>query len=349
MYMALQSYLDVLTHLEKQKRSKHLLLGNGFSVAYDANIFSYNALHDFISNSKDELLISLFAAIKTKNFELIMEQLTNFVDVLKALKPESELIDLLNQAKERLKFGLLEAIKTLHPEHVFKIDEQKSQNCANFLSNFLNNNGKIFSTNYDILLYWVLLRNQVPNHKDGFGRDQITPGDTENGIEAEYSELRWGRKSHEQNVFHLHGALPLFDARTEVIKEEYSNGTYILDQIKSRIDSGHYPIFVTAGNGDEKLEHITHNKYLANAYENLTKINGSLITFGFSFGPYDDHIIHAINRAAKFGSSTNGPLRSIYIGVYSDADAKWIESIEHKFGLKVNTFDAKTAPVWHGM
>lgn len=38
------SYSDVVKYLEKRKREKHLLLGNGFSIAYNPKIFSYNAL-----------------------------------------------------------------------------------------------------------------------------------------------------------------------------------------------------------------------------------------------------------------------------------------------------------------
>jgi len=90
--MALQSYAEVIAYLKDQKRKRHLLLGNGFSVAYDPNIFSYTALHKFIQESDDPLLTKLFGAIKTKNFELIMRQLGTFVEVLQAFEPDSTLI-----------------------------------------------------------------------------------------------------------------------------------------------------------------------------------------------------------------------------------------------------------------
>lgn len=44
----IQSYSDVLKHLHEKKRIHHLLLSNGFSVAYDKKIFSYNALNNLI-------------------------------------------------------------------------------------------------------------------------------------------------------------------------------------------------------------------------------------------------------------------------------------------------------------
>jgi len=68
----LKKYEEIIEYLNKKKREKHLLLGNGFSMAYDSKIFSYNALSDFIENLDDDLLKKLFATINTKNFELIM-------------------------------------------------------------------------------------------------------------------------------------------------------------------------------------------------------------------------------------------------------------------------------------
>ena len=112
------------------------------------------------------------------------------------------------------------------------------------------------------------------------------------------------------------------------------------------MEKGEYPIFVTAGDGQQKLKHIMHNRYLTYCYENFCEAEGSLVTFGFNFGPSDDHIIKAINRAAKHGRKSPDKLWSLYIGVYSDEDRKHIENIEGKFKCKVHIYAAKTAPVW---
>jgi hypothetical protein len=71
-----------------------------------------------------------------------------------------------------------------------------------------------------------------------------------------------------------------------------------------------------------------------------------LVTYGFSFGQYDEHIIDAINRAAKQGKKVPDKLWSIYIGVYSDKDRKHVEKIAGKFRCKVHIYDAKTANIW---
>lgn len=62
----LQSYENVINSLKKKNRQKHLLFGNGFSIAYDSKIFSYNALSDFIEESSNVLLKELFSVINTK-------------------------------------------------------------------------------------------------------------------------------------------------------------------------------------------------------------------------------------------------------------------------------------------
>lgn len=68
----LETYEDVLNYLESRRREKHLLMGNGFSMAYDYEIFSYNALYDFIDKVQDPTLSRLFEVINTKNFEQVM-------------------------------------------------------------------------------------------------------------------------------------------------------------------------------------------------------------------------------------------------------------------------------------
>jgi hypothetical protein len=346
--MALKRFQEVLQYLTKSKRTKHLLLGNGFSLAYDVNIFSYNALNTFIEKTENKLLLKLFEIVNTKNFELIMQQLDNFCRLAEEFTSDKKLKAKIEAASEALKKSLVDAVRELHPEHVFRIPQERSHCCAKFLGQFLNNDGHVFTTNYDILLYWVMMRNKdkIPNAIDGFGRyaeetDEYVPYE-----DLEFSDLVWGKHREEQNVHYLHGTLPLFDTGVSILKEEYDTQDMLLDKVKKRIENKDYPIFVTAGNGEQKLTHIMHNQYLTFCYDSLCSIEGSLITFGFNFGQYDEHIIEAINCAAKHGKKVQNRLWSIYIGVYSDNDRKHIESIANKFKCKVNLYDAKTANVW---
>ena len=344
----LPTYQNVIEYLAKEKnRPIHLLLGNGFSVAYDFEIFSYDALSIFIENSSDDLLKQLFNTVNTKNFEEIMRQLDLFAEFSEAFGAEESFITKVTESSEKLKQKLIDAVKSMHPKHVFKIPDEQSKSCCSYLEYYLNkNNGKIFSSNYDLLLYWVLVRNKCKNANDGFGRD--IENSTDHYIpseEVELSELRWGRNHKKQTIFYLHGALPLFDTGIEVVKEEY-DGEYLLEKIKNRINSKEYPIFVTAGTSKDKLTHIMHNRYLSFCYDELCKINGSLVTYGFSFSENDTHIIDAINKAAK-QPFDKGKLFSVYIGVYSDNDLAHIKNIKKLFKkVKPYIYNAKTVNAW---
>ena len=344
--MELMKFDEVINYLIKKKRTFSLLMGNGFSMAYDSEIFSYNALSRFLSSRDDPLINKLFDVIKTKNFEVVMQQLDTTLALLEAFDSSKALQESIRNASDKLKAGLLSSIHQLHPEHVFKIPEHKAEACATFLKLFINSGGHIFSTNYDMLLYWVLMRQHIDNATDGFGRELENTEEVLRGAEAEYGDLIWGPNKDHQNIHYLHGALHIFDVGVNIEKEQYSNDGFLIEKVKKRLEVGDYPIFVTAGNGDEKLNHIRHNRYLSHCFEQLSNLNGSLITFGFNFGEYDEHIIDAINKAVHAPSKREPKLWSIYIGVYSEADAKHILSIKEKFHAKVTLFDAKTAYVW---
>ena len=284
--MELMSYDEVIKSLKKKKRIINLLLGNGFSMAYDPHIFSYNALNGYIESIDNKLLLSLFNLINTKNFELVMQQLDNFCEIAQTFGTDKELIKIIKEASDSLKTGLIDAVKELHPEHVFTIPEDKCNACSKFLQEYLENNGHVFTTNYDILLYWVLMRNKINNAIDGFGRDAENAEADVPEDEIIYSELRWGKHKETQNVHYIHGALPFFDTGIEIIKEEYDIQNYLLDKIKQRIEKKQYPIFVTAGNGNEKMVHIMHNHYLSHCYDKLSSITGSLVIISSGDGSF---------------------------------------------------------------
>ena len=345
--MHYENFEDVMTALAKKKRTAHLLLGNGFSMAYDSSIFSYNALFDFVASLQDPLLARVLGAMKTKNFELMMEQLDAFTVLLDVFEGDEAIKTRVQAAHDGLRRSLIDAIKALHPEHVFKVPAEKSASCAKFIDRFLKTGGSVFTSNYDLLLYWILMREGVPNACDGFGRELLNPVEVENKTEEQvWSELRWGPNRSNQNVFYVHGSLPLFDTGTDVVKEQYDEDGYLVEKIRARIDADDYPVFVTAGTGDEKMAQIRANPYLADCYDHLSSVDGSIVTFGFAFGDSDLHIVEALNRATHLGSKDVPKLWSIYIGVFSEGDMKRAEALGRLLHAKINTYDARTAQLW---
>lgn len=343
----LRTYQEVLDYCKKKKRNKHLLMGNGFSIGYDHKIFSYNALYDFVEELKDPTLTKLFEVINTKNFEAIMRQIDNFIEIAEAFDTDGKLTEALKNANLLLQQSLIDAVSSLHPEHVFKIPDEKSEACFRYLNKYLEEDGKVFSTNYDLLLYWILMRNDSKNAVDGFGRELLNPEETKRGKDAEFGDLYWGKNKLDQTAFHVHGTLPIFDTEIEIEKEVYKDRKHLLENIKERMNNKEYPIFVTAGDGNEKLKQIYRNRYLTYCYDQLCSISGSLIAIGFNFGEYDFHIIEAINKAAKWNPKNREKLLSIYIGVFSEGDLEYIKSIQDKFDCKVNVYNSQTANIWN--
>src|SRR5688572_10494757 len=110
--MKLESFDQVVGSIKKNaSRPFHLLLGNGFSVAYDPTIFSYNALHEFVSKLNDKDLSTILGVIETRNFELIMQYLDHFSALLTAFGGDAALKRRLDAASSKLKASLLEAVK----------------------------------------------------------------------------------------------------------------------------------------------------------------------------------------------------------------------------------------------
>lgn len=65
--MKLETFDDVLASIKRNtKRPFHLLVGNGFSIAYDPKIFSYNALYNFIEDLDDADLTAVLSVIETR-------------------------------------------------------------------------------------------------------------------------------------------------------------------------------------------------------------------------------------------------------------------------------------------
>ena len=133
-----------------------------------------------------------------------------------------------------------------------------------------NLRANIYSLNYDLLLYWTLLHDQVVNwnaedplnsvveeteeleHDDGFRAPDGDP-------EASY--VTWdaeGLASDNQNIHFLHGALHLFDYGAELQKccWERAGGIALIDQIREALGEGKFPLFVSEGNSAGKLEQL---------------------------------------------------------------------------------------------
>ena len=71
--------------------------------------------------------------------ELLMEQLDNVAQIAEVFGADKTVVIKIRKATETLKESLIDAIKELHPEHVFAIPDEKSKACAGFLNEYLAN------------------------------------------------------------------------------------------------------------------------------------------------------------------------------------------------------------------
>lgn len=188
---------------------RHLLLGNGFSIALKPDIFSYGSLFDNADFSAVPHVPDLFHALNTNDFEIVIRHLQNTALVVEVYRPRlQKLIARLHSDAAAIKDALVSAIASKHPDRPYDIKPDEYTHCRKFLSNF----DHIFTLNYDVLLYWALMQTEVDELQveadDGFRHPEDDP------------DLPWvsWQQGNKASINYLHGALHLFDSGTDIIK-----------------------------------------------------------------------------------------------------------------------------------
>ena len=338
--------MTILTFAEALRDSaaysrRHLLLGNGFSIACRPNIFAYGKLYEEADFSKLSPTAKLaFEALGTQDFERVIKVLRDAKSVLSAYGGPPGLLKILEDDANGLRELLVQTIAASHPAWPGELTEDEYAACRAFLSHF----DSTYTFNYDLLLYWVHMHTPEgvePSSDDGFRK-------SEDNFDAEYVVWEPGQ-SHEQNMHFLHGALHVFDAGTEIQKYTWrSTGVRLIDQIRNALNKDFYPLFVSEGTSAEKYERIRHNDYLAKAYRSFCEIKGALFIYGHSLAENDEHYLKRIEK---------GKIEQVYIGLYGDPNSPGNKAITRRaekmtnarrgrVALTVSYFDAATARVW---
>lgn len=335
------SFEDALAQSERLT-SRHLLLGNGFSIACRPDIFIYGKLFERADFKKlSPAARKAFDALGTEDFEKIIKALrdaANLVPLYKDVDPT--LASRLQADADGLKEVLVQTIADSHPARPSDIADEEYAACRAFLAPFKI----IYTLNYDLLLYWTkmhTLPNEQQDSDDGFRKP-------EDETDAPYVVWEPGN-SHQQNTWFLHGALHLFDTGTELQKYTWVNtGIALIDQIRDALNRGYFPLFVAEGGSSEKLERIRHSDYLAKGYRSFESIGGALFVLGHSFAANDEHYLKRIER---------GKIRELYVGLHGDpaspsnqhivSRASRMQTVRPaKRPLDVFYFDSGSAKVW---
>ena len=339
--MAILTFTQALAESQRLTR-RHVLLGNGFSIACRPNIFLYGKLYDQADFSKLSPTAKLaFEALGTQDFERVIKALRDTKAILEAYggAPQA-FLDTLQSDADGLRELLVETIAHSHPAWPGEITDEEYAACRAFISNF----STVYTFNYDLLLYWTQMHTDEgvdPTSDDGFRKSDID-------YDAAY--VVWEpSQSHEQNTWFLHGALHVFDAGTEIQKYTWVNtGVRLIDQIRNALGKGFFPLFVSEGTSAEKLERIRHSDYLAKAYRSFSEIGGALFIYGHSLAENDEHHLKRIEK---------GKLSHLYIGLHGDpsstANKRIVRRAEQMTNnrrraapLAIAYFDSSTAKVW---
>jgi hypothetical protein len=342
--MQLLSFQEALIKANTNKL--HLLLGNGFSQALKPDIFSYGSLlekADFKGLTVDAE--KLFKEVDTIDFEELIYILHKSAQVNKVYLTEDLREYVENQEKDTklIKEILLSTIAKHHPNFPNNVTEKQYAKCSNFLSYF--SEGNIYTLNYDLLLYWVLMH----GHEDDTQRN-IDAGFRHPDSEENSDYVSWEiENTYKQNIFYLHGALHLFDSGTELKKYTWKRtGINLMKQIRVAMDEDLFPLIVTEGTSDQKKKKIYRSAYLARGLKSMATIKDVLFVYGWALSANDTHILRMIEK---------GKISKIFISIYgnlgSTANKELIrkasllpESRSKKYPLEVYFYDASSAEGW---
>src|SRR4051812_26647015 len=116
-----------LSEVQVTRPQPQLLLGNGFSIAYAPNRFSYTALRTQAEKEglQGPLALHLFHELNTQDFEIVIKTLEDAATGLHALdaqKYASE-IPVIRAEADGVKEALAHILAALHPERPNDIDD----------------------------------------------------------------------------------------------------------------------------------------------------------------------------------------------------------------------------------
>lgn len=278
---------DFREELESCEGQKSLVLGNGFGISYDVaagtDSFCWDSLADLCEFEADSPLWGLLEECNF-DFEIVHQKINNAISVVQKYDDGNQLSEELFGEIQALRDQLVSAVARSHPPSLNRecTPDEKSKisqmvsNCRSFLTKF----EKVFSLNYDLLLYWVRCFDNNFLGNDCFEKD----GD----------ELIFSPDDDAEFLF-PHGALFIYRDGYSAKKSRSSRHHPILARVESNIENGIFPMCVSEGTGDQKLLAIKSNEYLSFCYGKIRECKGTVFTYGTSFSEgKDDHIIKAL-------------------------------------------------------
>lgn len=289
--------------IEHQFKRGGILIGNGFSCAvWDK--FGYSSL--FERASSDESIQHplspedkrCFEEMNTQVFERVLSNLANAHKINGALGCSNPVV---MARYNHIKNALGEVVRAVHVPRVMVPDDVLVK-----IREELRHYKFVYSTNYDLLIYWsVLHENNNKDFVDFFWSRS-------NGLGCRFSLTNTSvRNENSTRLFYLHGALHLH-------RKECTGRTYkvVNREVGNLLDIQEIPLFVSEGSSEDKLRAIGSSDYLSFAYSQFTEHQGSLVVFGHSLDDMDEHLREAIRNMAINHKRTQMKPLEIAISIY---------------------------------
>lgn len=258
-----------------------LLTGNGLSACASKK-FTYGSLFEEarslgVLSAQD---LALFETFDTEHFELVLGNLLVAQNVMSAL---GKSVDQLHASYGSVRRALGSAVQSVHISY----SEVSGPVLADLFA-AISAHRAVFTTSYDLLLYWAMAAEGFTPMVDLMWSDGVNAFDPDCWVAPERVP-----------IYYLHGALHLaVDGAGRTRKHCATGFSSVLDQFgkEDPEDPDYRPLFVSEGSHEGKLREIASNAYLTYCREKLKALDSPLVVFGFAFGEQDRHIADAIER-----------------------------------------------------
>lgn len=319
-----------------------IIIGNGASIAVSPR-FSYRELYETVMGLQlvDSDLKNVFDYLETSDFELVLNRLWHSHHINIALSIEEEKTE---NAYKQIRNALIRAVRENHAD--FADVEAKLDRMAEFLKPFQ----KVISLNYDLVIYWAIMRGNAILHGNWF-KDCFYNGNFLDDWERLHEP--YGNLEGSTLVFYPHGNLLLatdIGGSESKLSITSSVEESLLGKILETWEQGEkVPLFVSEGRSEQKLSAIRRSSYLSKVYDQvLTDLGPTVMTLGWSLSEQDQHIIRRIAKAKS--------LQKVFVGIYGtghSADEIQDEYLRVKAlvnrvnaDIEVEYFDSSSSGCW---
>lgn len=274
-------YLASWSSVKAKHQWTGLLVGNGASRAV-WEPFKYTSLYseacsEDVAHPLRDDDIAIFHALGTENFERVLAGLVTTGVVCRAAGQDAGFVE---EHYESIRRSLIEAVSAVHIPWK-RVAPQMLRQIATALRAYRF----VYSTNYDLLIYWAIMADQGKDFKDYLWGGRFQPSNTD----------VWDEKA--TRVLYLHGALHLYQGPGgHSFKRVSGQFTNLLDLFKLPPTGDAAPLFITEGSADDKLQSIYGSDYLSFVFRQFERHEGPLVVFGHSLSDSDRHLVHAMNE-----------------------------------------------------